>query len=286
MGAFSAQSIPPFSVSLLSLSGCGSVALALSHPSPDPSPRGEREAMDDRAVLADVQHVAQFPDFAAASYASVALPAAGPGELVLSVESFALSGNNLSYAAAGGALGGCAYTHTHARARAHTHTPHARTRSRAPQAAVQDYPPARGQGWRVNALIAARRVWPRRQVVPARRGGGGCRVRERCQSAASARLGHRHSALSRGGTGGPRWVRGALLWVRSPPSLYHPSLSPSLPLPPSLPLSLCVRVCELAICWSEQLHADVQVRRAEAGGARAAHWLRRERPTPRESLRC
>ena len=84
--------------------------------------------MDDRAVLADVQHVAQFPDFAAAaSYASVALPAAAPGELVLSVESFALSGNNLSYAAAGGALGGCAYTYTHTRARARAHTHPART---------------------------------------------------------------------------------------------------------------------------------------------------------------
>eukprot|EP01044_Picomonas_judraskeda_P033352 COSAG03_NODE_13314_length_507_cov_1.747549_1_plen_119_part_10 len=117
--------------------------------------------MDDRAVLADVQHVAQFPDFAAAaSYASVALPAAAPGELVLSVESFALSGNNLSYAAAGGALGGCAYTHTHThthtqtRARVHTHP--ARTHARATQAAVQDYPPARGQGWRVDARCAAR----------------------------------------------------------------------------------------------------------------------------------
>eukprot|EP01044_Picomonas_judraskeda_P016867 COSAG03_NODE_3070_length_2249_cov_3.255814_2_plen_220_part_00 len=206
--------------------------------------------MDDRAVLADVQHVAQFPDFAAASYASVALPAAGPGELVLSVESFALSGNNLSYAATGGALGGCAYTHTHTHARACTHT-HARAHARATQAAVQDYPPARGQGWRVDARCAARVAQTascsrseRRRRLPGQRAvpiSGECPFGASAQCAQSGR--DWRTAL---GTGSAS--TGAFPAQSKPP--FSLSLSPSLPLPPSLPLFSPILSLPPSLCAS------------------------------------
>ena len=41
--------------------------------------------------MQDVQHVADFPDFTRATFKEVDLPPAKPGQLVLSVETFALS---------------------------------------------------------------------------------------------------------------------------------------------------------------------------------------------------